>query len=193
MPRTKKFNESEVLEMAMELFWEKGFHATSIQDLVAHLGINRASLYDTFGGKEALFEKAFALYRNNSGLAVKEFFEGQASVKEGFKNLFEYAITEAASDPSRKGCFVVNTTTELIPGNEKIQEVLCSQMDKIEELFFILVERGIQRGEIPPGKDPQAIASYLFTFYNGLRVVSKVDTDPERLRRVVNTGLSILD
>ena len=59
MPRTKQFNEEEILKKAMELFWEKGFHATSIQDLVAHLGINRASLYDTFGGKEELFKKAF--------------------------------------------------------------------------------------------------------------------------------------
>ena len=193
MPRTKKFNEAEVLEMAMELFWEKGFHATSIQDLVAHLGINRASLYDTFGGKDTLFEKAFALYRENSGAAVAEFFEGQVSVKEGFKKLFEYAIAEAVADPSRKGCFVVNTTTELIPGNEKLQQVLSSHMDKMEQLFFTVVARGIHRGEIAPSKDPKAIASYLFTFYNGLRVVSKVDTDPERLRQIVNTALSVLD
>ncbi len=193
MPRTKKFNEGEVLERAMELFWEKGFHATSIQDLVSHLGINRASLYDTFGGKDALFEKAFALYRKNSGSSVMGFFEGQASVKEGFKKLFEYAIVEAVSDPSRKGCFVVNTTTELIPGNEKMQKVLCSHMDKIEELFFTLVERGVHRGEIAPHKDPKAMASYLFTLYNGLRVVSKVDTDPEKLRQIVDTGLSVLE
>lgn len=49
MPRVKKFDEKEVLEKAMELFWIQGYHATSIQDLVDHLGINRASLYDTYG------------------------------------------------------------------------------------------------------------------------------------------------
>ena len=51
-----KFNEDEVLIKAMELFWNKGYHATSIQDLVSNLGINRASLYDTFGGKKELFD-----------------------------------------------------------------------------------------------------------------------------------------
>ena len=63
MPRTKQFDEKEVLKNAMELFWEKGFHATSIQDLVSHLGINRASLYDTYGGKDELFNTAFETYR----------------------------------------------------------------------------------------------------------------------------------
>ncbi|MEM1336991.1 MAG: TetR/AcrR family transcriptional regulator [Bacteroidota bacterium] len=193
MPRTKQFNKEEVLEKAMELFWEKGFHATSIQDLVDHLGINRASLYTTFGGKDALFEQAFALYRETSGPAILVFFEGEVSVKAGFKKLFEHAIAEAVADPSKKGCFVVNTTTALIPGNEKIEQVLCSHRNKVEELFLTLVTRGIQRGEIAPDKNPKAIASYLFTFYNGLRVVSKLDTDPERLRQIVDTGLSVLD
>ncbi|MEL6975424.1 MAG: helix-turn-helix domain-containing protein, partial [Bacteroidota bacterium] len=74
MPRTKQFDEKEVLKKAMELFWEKGFHATSIQDLVSHLGINRASLYDTFGGKDELFNTAFESYRHQAGDFLKTIF-----------------------------------------------------------------------------------------------------------------------
>ena len=59
MARKKQFEEHEILTKATDLFWKQGFHATSIQDLVNHLKINRASLYDTFGGKEELFNKAF--------------------------------------------------------------------------------------------------------------------------------------
>ena len=54
MPRVKQFNEDEVLNKAMELFWKKGYNATSMQDIVDYLGINRASLYSTFGGKKNL-------------------------------------------------------------------------------------------------------------------------------------------
>ena len=77
MPRTKAFDEQEVLEKAMELFWKKGYYATSIQDLVNHLGINRASLYDTFGGKKKLFLHTFSHYRTVNTQGVKDFLEGQ--------------------------------------------------------------------------------------------------------------------
>ena len=66
MPRIKTFDENEVLVKAMNLFWKQGYSATSVQDLVSHLGINRASLYDTFGDKEQLFKKSFALYRKST-------------------------------------------------------------------------------------------------------------------------------
>ena len=70
MPRVKLFDQNEVLTKAMNLFWKQGYAATSVQDLVQHLGINRASLYDTFGDKDQLFKKSFELYRkqNKDGL-----------------------------------------------------------------------------------------------------------------------------
>ena len=193
MPRTKQFNEQEVLNRAMELFWEKGFHATSMQDLVSHLGINRASLYDTFGGKEALFDSAFAHYRTTSGEKIQEIFHTSATIKEGFQRLFEMAIEEAANDPGRKGCFVVNTTTEMIPGNEKIHQTLIANKENAENLFAGYVQKGINNGELSPSINPQEIGLMLFALYNGIRVVAKVDSDAEKLRKVVNSGLSVLD
>lgn len=62
MPRKKQFDPGVALRQAMELFWEKGYEATSIQDLLEKMGINRFSLYDTFKGKRELFDAAMALY-----------------------------------------------------------------------------------------------------------------------------------
>lgn len=193
MPRTKQFDEKEVLNKAMELFWEKGFHATSIQDLVSHLGINRASLYDTFGGKEELFSRSFQEYRKASGDMVKGLLAGKASVKDGFEKLFDYAIEEAVKDDNRKGCFVVNTTTELIPGDSNIHSILRDNMDNVGELFAAYIQKGIDRGEIDSSKNAKEIGLMLFAFYNGFRVVSKIDTDPKKLKRMVKTALSVLD
>ncbi len=193
MPRTKQFNEQEVLKKAVELFWEKGFHATSIQDLVSHLGINRASLYDTFGGKEELFKKSFQEYRDSSGSMVKRLLTGEASIKAGFEKLFDFAIQEAVSDKARKGCFVVNTTTELIPGDEAIHNVLSENLENVAELFTSVVQSGIDSGEIKSSKNAKAIGLMLFTFYNGFRVVSKIDSDPKKLQSTVATALSVLD
>ncbi|MEM8927140.1 MAG: TetR/AcrR family transcriptional regulator [Bacteroidota bacterium] len=193
MPRTKQFCEEDVLKKAMELFWEKGFHATSMQDLVSHLGINRASLYDTYGGKEQLFDRAFSHYLASAGSWLVDLFQQESSVKEGFRRLFSTAIAEAIEDPCRKGCFVVNTTTELVPGNGKMNQTLLEHKAQMEQLFVTYVQQGINNGEIPEHKDAQEIGLMLFTLYNGIRVVSKVDTDTKKLQKVVDSGLSVLN
>ncbi|SNY95338.1 TetR/AcrR family transcriptional regulator [Flagellimonas pacifica] len=193
MPRTKQFNEEQILIKAMELFWEKGFHATSMQDLVSHLGINRASLYDTFGGKEQLFNRAFEHYRSISGDMLKILFENERNVKAGFQKLFDKAIEESIEDSCRKGCFVVNTTTELIPGDDKLLQVLNENKFNIETLFSNYIQKGIDNGEFPASFDAENTASMLFTFYNGLRVITKVNPNPNRLKSMVKVALSVLD
>ncbi|MDT0539007.1 MULTISPECIES: TetR/AcrR family transcriptional regulator [Croceitalea] len=193
MPRTKQFDEKEVLNKAMELFWEKGFHATSMQDLVTQLGINRASLYDTFGDKEALFEAAFQLYRQTNGGVIQGLFETEPSVKEGFQKLFQMAIDESVQDGNRKGCFVVNTITELIPGDEKIQSLLLENTINYEKLFTAFVQKGIQNGEINAIKNPNEIGLMLYALFNGIRVLAKVDPNPEKLKSIMKSGLSVLD
>ncbi|WP_350284450.1 TetR family transcriptional regulator [uncultured Croceitalea sp.] len=193
MPRTKQFDEKEVLNKAMELFWEKGFHATSMQDLVSHLGINRASLYDTFGGKDALFESAFALYRKTSSGMLEQLFDSAASIKEGFQKLFEQAIEESIHDECRKGCFVVNTTTELVPGNDKILEVIHENNTNAENLFTGFVQKGINTGELQSNKKANEIGLMLFALFSGIRVLAKVEPNREKLQKIVNSGLSVLD
>ncbi len=193
MPRVKLFNEEEVLKKAMELFWKKGYHATSIQDLVNHLGINRASLYDTYGGKRELFDKSFQQYRASNTKGITSFLNDQPNVKTGLRKLFETAIDESVKDQDRKGCFVVNTTTELVPGDEKIQAILEENKHAFENLFYNFLLLGEEKGEIARGKDLKAIASLIFTFYNGLKVIAKIQPDKKQLLTSVDTVLTLLD
>jgi len=192
MPRTKTFDEQEALQKAMHTFWKNGYHATSMQDLVDAMGINRASLYDTFGGKKALFDKAFELYRATNTAEVKRFLERQKSVKEGFRQLFAMAIKESQSDTGRKGCFVVNVTTELLPGDEALQGVLQANKAAFTEVFYEFLQQGVERGEIEGGKDLRAIATMLFTLYNGIKVVGKIPGQGEELQASVEAALGVL-
>ncbi|UII81241.1 TetR/AcrR family transcriptional regulator [Flagellimonas sp. CMM7] len=193
MPRVKQFDEKEILNKAMELFWEKGFHATSMQNLVSYLGINRASLYDTFGGKEELFNKAFEQYRSVTGNTLKAIFDKEGSVREGLKKLFDNAIDEAITDEARKGCFVVNTTTELIPGDKAIHQVLSDNKANVEALFINYIQKGINSGEFDTSKNAESIGLMLFALFSGLRVLAKVDSNPDKLNLMVQQGLSVLD
>jgi TetR/AcrR family transcriptional regulator, transcriptional repressor for nem operon len=192
MPKVKLFNEDEVLEKAMELFWKKGYHATSIQDLVTHLGLSRSSIYDTYGGKKELFNKSFLLYRTSNYNGLKVFFESQPTVVEGFKKMFTLAIQESQTDSDNKGCFVVNTTTELIPGDDDLVRVLDKNKADFEAFFYTALLSGEQSGEIPKGKDLKAIASLLFILYGGIRVVAKLTPNTKNLMASVEPVLSLL-
>lgn len=193
MPRVKTFREEEVLEKAMEVFWKNGFHATSMQELVEHMGINRASLYDTFGCKEALFERAFEQYRLNNQKMVKDFLQRQQSVREGLFRLYEKAIDVALGDPDSKGCFVVNTTAEFNQRDEAIKPLLAANKADFELLFVEYLQKGVDSGEIDARKDLPAIATFLYTLYSGLMLLSRLHPNREELLTSVRSGLSILD
>ncbi|MCB0628386.1 MAG: TetR/AcrR family transcriptional regulator [Saprospiraceae bacterium] len=193
MPRIKQFNEEEVLEKAIAIFWEKGYHATSMQDLVDGMRINRASLYDTFGSKEELFDRAFRTYQKNNKKRIADFLHGHPSIKEGISGLLEKAIDSVLSDPVGKGCFVVNTSTELAPSDPAICSSLTDNKAGMEQLFAGYIQSGIDSGEISPDKSPQKIASLLFALYSGIMVLAKFESDKEKLMTTVHTGLGVLD
>jgi len=192
MPRVKTFDKNEVLTKAMNLFWKQGYSATSVQDLVSCLGINRASLYDTFGDKEQLFKKSFELYRRTNKDGLIQFFQSRPSVKEGFAELFQKAIQEAITDKDRKGCFVVNTTTELIPNDKNLLEILESNKKDFETIFYEYLKKGKEDGQLKTTQNLKSVASLFYTLYSGIRVVSKVSTDNKKLIDSVNVALSLL-
>ena len=193
MPRVKTFDEQVILEKAMHLFWQKGYHATSIQDLVSHLGVNRASLYDTYGGKKQLFEKALQHYRTTSTAQLKTILEAHDDVKEGIKALFSTASQSLPDNIISKGCFVVNTTTELLPGNDEMKAIVAENKQYIQQILFDYLSSGVKKGDIAPNKDLKALAALLFTFYNGIRVISKIDHEDRDIDAAVTALLPLLD
>lgn len=193
MPRTKLFDENEVLTKAMNLFWKNGYSATSIKDLVTELGINRASIYDTFGDKESLFLKAFDKYRTLSSEGLSAFLDQEEDIKSGLTKLFERAYFQSINDVEKKGCFAVNTTTELVPGDAEMLRILERNRLHLEAIFLNYLKIGEDKGQIRKGKDLVGISKLLFTFYNGLQVVSKISSDKDEVTSSVKHIISLLD
>src|SRR5438034_827557 len=98
MARQKEFDRDEALQGAMEVFWSRGFEAASIQDLVGRMGINRQSLYDTFGDKHALYLEALDRYHEVEGRRLVELLDQPGSVKKCFSRLFEEVVEKALGD-----------------------------------------------------------------------------------------------
>ncbi len=192
MPKTKLFNEEEVLEKAMLLFWKKGYHDTSIADLLQHLEISRSSLYDTFGGKKRLFHRALKMYQTAYFDGLPQFLSTQANVYEGLKLVFEKVIDDDCTDADRKGCLIVNTTTELLPNDVELQKVIVAHNAKVERTFLKFLQFGVDSGEIDGNKDIQTIAKLLYALLSGLRVLGKTKSDKVDLMNSVEAALSLL-
>ncbi len=192
MPRPREFDEQQVLEKAMLLFWEKGYHATSFSDLVDYLGVSRASIYAVYGKKKQLFDKAFQHYRTKNSTIIRELFRTQNNIKEGFRTIFSTAIQEANQE-NHKGCFVVNVTSELLPNDDEMKSLLQENHTTFEQLFSDYIMEGVKDGQIPSTINSKSVAKMLFIFYNGLRLVTKVNADEAQLLASVDEMLSLLD
>lgn len=192
MARTKVFDEEKVLEKAMNLFWEKGYDATSAQDLVDSLGISRSSIYDTYGNKHALFVKALLLYRKqNIDPVLKEAAKAE-DVEAYIKNFFEAVKVDALSNGQPKGCFMVNSVVELAMVDEKIAEIANSVMQDTEEALRKVIERGQEQGVFTTKNSASSLARFVFNSSNGLRVTVKFDTSKTMYDDIVNVCLGAL-
>ncbi len=193
MPRIKQFDKEAVLEKAKQLFWKQGYHATSIQNLVDHLGINRASLYNTFGGKNQLYEMAFQSYREENIKYLKDRLAQFEKIKDGLRQFFRARIKENINDPDKKGCFVINCTTEYLPHHKEILSELVTNKKEFQNIMEETLERGKDRGEFNANMDAKEVAQYLFTFFSGLQIAGKVKPDRKELFQTLDLGLQVLD
>ena len=192
MPREKTFDYEQILEEAMGLFWKKGYHATSMDDLVQSLGLNRSSLYNSFGGKKELFLKGIKHYQDKNLFRLRQILESESSPKEGLKKLFEFALKNLCTDKEKKGCLLVNSSTELIPSEEDVKEFLKENKKKVEELILEFIQKGIRLKVITNTKNPKELAEFLFTLYNGIGVVSKLDISTNQHQFTIKKVMEIL-
>ncbi len=193
MARNKAFVKEAVLEKAKELFWKQGFHATSVQNLVDHLGINRASIYDTFGGKNELYETALQSYRAENLAFLKDHLAKFDSAKKSLTFLFKTAIRAAVKDEDRKGCFVINCTTEYLPKHRHIISELVDNKNVFQNLIIDTLKRGKDRGEFSTDLDVKTTAAYLFSLFSGLQITAKIAPDQRELFKSIDLGLRILN
>jgi TetR/AcrR family transcriptional repressor of nem operon len=193
MARQKEFDQDKALDKAMTLFWQKGYAATSIQDLVDCMGIGRRSLYDTFQSKHDLFIAALDRYRDMAYESTARSGELLVSPKMAIQEIFEGIVAEAVADRNRKGCFFVNSAVELAGQDDVLTIRSREAFQDMEHEFHTLLHQAQQAGELSPEHDIQALAHYLTNAVFGIRVMSKMNPDQQVLTNVVNLTLSILD
>jgi TetR/AcrR family transcriptional repressor of nem operon len=193
MPWEKRFDIDETLEKAMRVFWARGYEATSMQALVQAMGINRGSLYDTFGGKRQLFLAALHRYDERNRRARLEALERGGSPRGAIEALFRGWIDAALEDAERSGCFLTNTALELAVHDREVGDLVARSQQETESFFMRLVERGQSEGEIPLSVDAPATARALLAALIGLLVLARSRPDAALLQSIADSAMASLD
>jgi len=192
MPWEKNFDADEALTKAMHAFWSHGYEATSIADLVDCMGINRGSLYATFGGKRSLFMRALRQYRtvhlHDWVTALTQAHGPREAIIAGF----DQAIATAVEDGARDGCLVINTALELSPHDEEVGEFVDNCLIEMETFFRGRIEQGQAVGEIPGHVAPVDTARALLSLFVAIRVFSRSRPNGPLLRSVADQAAAML-
>lgn len=188
MARPKEFDPHAALAVAMETFRCRGYEATSVQDLVEALGINRSSMYAAFGSKHDLYLKALERYSAGEAAKAREELSGAGPALPVLRAFLLSYVEAALADPERSGCMVTHGVMERLPGDTEAAARLRAALGALEEAFTFLLRRARANGELAPGTDVRSAARFLVTFTQGLRVMEKA-ADRGYLTEVVDQAL----
>lgn len=191
--RTKAFDINHVLDKAGQLFWLKGYEATSIPMLEVKMGIKRQSLYDTFGNKHRLFLSSLERYHDHIIVENFAMLLVASSPKKAIKDYF-YQRVEGIGDPNViDGCLVTNSLTELGLFDEEVKKQTKKSLEYMEQTFYKAIIRGQALGEINASKNAQLMAMQLLNNAQGLFVMSKSGMSRKKLKALVDQFLTILN
>jgi TetR/AcrR family transcriptional repressor of nem operon len=193
MARPPQFRREEVLEKAMQAFWDHGYGSTSMADLVEVTDLHPGSLYAAFRSKQGLFLAAVDQYGESSAARVERSLAEADSPLEGIRGLLRQLAEDAASPLGERSCLLVNTVLELARQNKTVRKRVTRHLDTLEGLFRRALEAAQANGELSADKDPMALAAFLMCNIWGLRVLGGTAPTPERTEAVVEQLLTLLD
>jgi TetR/AcrR family transcriptional regulator, transcriptional repressor for nem operon len=192
MARTKRFDPKQALAAAMNVFWRLGYENTSLDLLMAEMGIARQSLYDTFGDKRSLYLKALAHYRDETNASMRRLFSSAPTVKDGFAQLLFSLSAESRAQHAR-GCLLLSANMERAEGDSVITDFLRRNQAEVESIFREALRRAQSSGELSRRQDPAALARFFVVTVQGMRALARLKSDRRALEDVAKVALAVLN
>ena len=188
--RPRTFADDQVVGGAMDVFWRRGYAATSMRELKDEVGVLPGSLYAAFGDKHALFLRA--LERCADGMrATGASIPLDGPVLPRLREILADVLAGARTDPGR-GCMLGNTATELLPEDESAGQVVRGAFRAMEDAIEQALAAARRTGEIRADVDCGAQARHLVVVMQGLHVVARAEPDPQRLADAIDAALASL-
>lgn len=192
MARPREFDEEAVTEALVKQFWAHGFAASSMRDLAEATGVTCASLYNAFGDKRALYEKALGRYLDDT-IGERLVRCRRMPPRKGIEVFFAEILTRSLNDSEHRGCMLVNAALEVAPNDDGFATEIGGRMSEIEAFFRDCVAHGQADGSISSDLPAVDLGRHLLALLMGVRVLSRVRPEPALLEGAIRAGLALLD
>jgi len=192
MAGVKQFERSEVLDRAMAVFWRRGYEATSIRDLVEATGINRGSIYGTFGDKKGLFLAVLTHYAEEVAKPLMAELS-DPDPRRAIERMFDSIIRRTSDPRFPRGCLNTNTSLECPTSGDEITRKIAEGFGHQESAIYGALRRAQVKGRVDSGLDVRALARFFMAVAQGLNVVNKAVPDPGILTDVSRVAMTVLD
>src|SRR5688572_27796992 len=190
--RPRIFDEEEILNKAVNLFWANGYEATSTEDLLDGMKINKGSLYHAFGSKKELFSRCLDFFASHSLKAIETKLKEAKSPVEGIRNFF-LELATANNQAHQNGCFMGNSLAELANIDKQLKEKAVANLMAMENLFYEYIEAAKKSKELKTKEDARILARYLITLWNGINITRRMYPKKELLEPLIKMQLAVLN
>lgn len=187
MSAQAKFNRDDVIEKAKNLYWEKGYHATSMRNLQDVVDMRPGSIYAAFGNKDNLFKEALNRYAEEGAANLANSITQEKTVLAGLKR-FIRSVTVCSKGTAPSGmCMVVKTIGELTQNDSPdLLAHATNILERVESSFVKTFQQAINNGEISSDKDPAELARYFQIQVIGLRTYAQVSNDMGAVEKYID-------
>jgi AcrR family transcriptional regulator len=189
MGRHREFDEETALDAALEVFWDKGFEGTSLEDLSRATRVARPGLYSAFGNKEALFRKALDRYEERHMRFMSEALEASTS-REVVRTILQGAAALMTLNGESRGCLGINGALACSSDGVAIQQELIARRKMAESALRVRLEAARDQGDLPSLADCTMLASYVMTVNHGMAIQAKAGTPKASLNALIDHVLS---
>lgn len=193
MPWEKQFDVEEARERAMATFWAQGYKATSMQDLLDAMGIQRGSFYGTFGSKREILLDSLRRYNTDRATAFAELRQGRTAV-QAIESLFKRVAAGGGvkTGPRPRGCFLVSSASELAPGDAEVAAIVNRAFADTESFLRSAIEDGKSHGDIPGEIRAGPVARALLGMLLGMQVLVRSGADHKVLATIAEQAVGLL-
>ncbi len=189
MAGVKQFNQEQVLDKAMEVFWQKGYEGTSVQDLTTATRLGRGSLYGAFGDKEQLFIKVLDRYAERFQAEIVEQLNNPDPY-QALEGMFEVMIKRMSNPSYPRGCLNTNTSVGMSGKSEMIERKIAERLGGLESAIYEVLRKAQTETKLSSERDIRALARFLVAVSQGMAVLNKTFADPSVIRDVAKVALS---
>lgn len=183
MARPRQFDEQDVIQKATALFWEQGYRGTSPKELLEATGLSRSSLYNTFGSKQGLFERALARYVDEQEVFVGDMLDA-GDLRTALTRMYDAIVGSVTGTDGPNACMVCRAALEVDPTEETLLARLASARERMQAVFTRRLVRAHEEGDIASDRDPVALARFLFHSNMGLVVLARTGAERADLEQI---------